>query len=162
MRYDLPFANADFIPGGKDFPPRWAARAAEFRDACGPRAQPGLAYGPGARHWFDLFLPEETPRGLAVFIHGGYWLRFGPRDFSHLAAGAVGRGWACAMPAYTLAPGARIAAITAENATALPALAAPAAGPGAVTSPSPRDPSCAATGCPDLALAAGPARPLAR
>src|SRR5690606_20872788 len=162
MRYDLPFANADFIPGGKDFPPRWAARAAEFRDACGPRAQTGLAYGPGARHWFDLFLPEETPRGLAVFIHGGYWLRFGPRDFSHLAAGAVGRGWACAMPAYTLAPGARIAAITAEIATALPAMAARVAGPVVVAGHSAGGHLAARLGCADLDLAADLSGRLAR
>jgi acetyl esterase/lipase len=49
-----------------------------------------------------------------VFVHGGYWLRFGRGDWSHLAAGPVARGWAVALPSYTLAPAARIAAITAE------------------------------------------------
>jgi arylformamidase len=52
------------------------------------------------------------PRGLVVFVHGGYWRAFGPRDWSHLAAGGLARGWAVAMPGYTLAPEARISDIT--------------------------------------------------
>lgn len=129
MRYDLAFANADFIPGGSNFPPKWAAKASEMRQTQAGHARLGLVYGPQERNWFDLFLPEAAPEGLLIFIHGGYWLRFGPRDFSHLAAGAVARGWACAMPAYTLAPAARIAAITAEIARALSVIAAEVAGP---------------------------------
>ena len=47
-----------------------------------------------------------------MFVHGGYWLRFDRDMWSHLAAGAVARGWACAIPSYTLAPEARISAMT--------------------------------------------------
>jgi hypothetical protein len=116
MRYDEAYANAKHIPGGADYPARWAAAAAGFRAACGDRARLGLGLGPGdgaePAGWFDLFLPEGAARGLVIFVHGGYWLRFGPRDFSHLAAGPLARGWAVAMPAYTLAPAARIAAMT--------------------------------------------------
>jgi arylformamidase len=133
MRFDDAFANAKYIAGGEGYPARWATAAAAFRDTLGARARLGLSYGRGERHWFDLFLPEGEAQGLMVFLHGGYWLAFGPRDFSHLAAGALARGWAAALPAYTLAPGARIAAITAEIAAALPAMAAEVAGPVVVT-----------------------------
>ena len=104
MRFDEAFANGKFIPDGADYPQRWMKKAREFRDGLGTRAQLGLRYGPADRQWFDLFWPEAEPSGLMVFIHGGYWMAFSPSDFSHLAAGALARGWAVAMPAYTLAP----------------------------------------------------------
>jgi arylformamidase len=64
-----------------------------------------------------------------VFIHGGYWHLFGPRDFSHLAAGALAQGFAVAMPAYTLAPAARIGAMVREIAVAVGAASKRVAGP---------------------------------
>jgi hypothetical protein len=62
---------------------------------------------------------DRAPQGLLVFVHGGYWLRFDREMWSHLAAGAVARGWACAIPSYTLAPEARISAMTQEIASVL-------------------------------------------
>jgi alpha-beta hydrolase superfamily lysophospholipase len=63
------------------------------------------------REKVDLFLPEARPHGLVVFVHGGYWMRFARSDWSHLAAGALARGWAVALPGYVLAPETRIAEI---------------------------------------------------
>ncbi len=119
MRYDEAFANAKYIRGGDGYPARWAAKAEWFRAALGDRARLGLPYGAGEAEWFDLFLPSGEPTGLLFFVHGGYWLHFGPRDFSHLAAGSVGCGWAVAMPAYTLAPEGRIPAMTHQIAAAV-------------------------------------------
>jgi len=115
---DRAYANGAFIEGSEGFPPKWEAQAAAFRAALGARARVGLAYGGEARMRLDLFLPEGEARGLLVFLHGGYWMASGRETWSHLAAGAVARGWACAMPSYTLAPAARIRAITAEAARA--------------------------------------------
>ncbi|MGQ0563771.1 MAG: alpha/beta hydrolase [Gemmobacter sp.] len=126
---DREYANGAFIPGADDYPPRWRAAAAAYRAALGANARVDLAYGAGARNRFDLFLPVGAARGLMVFVHGGYWLRFDRADWSHLAAGAVARGWAVAMPSYTLAPVARIGAITAEVAQAVAAAAAMVSGP---------------------------------
>jgi acetyl esterase/lipase len=133
MRLDEAYSNSKYIPGGDDFPPRWAEAAAAFRASRAGTARLGVAYGSGERNWFDLYVPEGPAEGLVVFIHGGYWLRFSPRDFSHLAAGALARGWAVAMPGYTLAPAARIAAMTREVAAAVTAAAGLIAGPVAVT-----------------------------
>ena len=149
---DKAYANSDFIADGADYPRRWAAAAAAFRAGLGDRARLGLAYGDGARHWVDLFLPEGAPLGLVVFVHGGYWLRFGPRDWSHLAAGALARGWACAMPAYTLAPGARIAAMTREIGAAVAAAAGEVAGPIVVTGHSAGGHLAARMACADAPL----------
>lgn len=152
---DTAYANAPFIPGAAGYPPRWAAEAAAFRDALGGRARLGLAYGPGARQRFDLFLPEAAPRGLVVFIHGGFWRAFGREDWSHLAAGPLARGWAVALPSYTLAPEARISAMTVEMAAALEAAAAEVpAGPVVVTGHSAGGHLAARMLCPDISLGA--------
>lgn len=112
MDLDDAYANAAHIPDAASFPPRWTREAVAFRAALGERARLDIAYGDAAAERLDLFLPESAPRGLVVFVHGGYWRSFGKADWSHLAAGPVARGWAVAMPGYTLCPGIRIAGIT--------------------------------------------------
>ena len=129
MKNDEAYKNMDYIPDGAAYPARWAAAASAFRDGLGTKATLGISYGKRERNWFDLFLPDAAPEGVMIFVHGGYWLRFGPRDFSHLAAGALARGWAVAMPAYTLAPEARIGEMVQEIAAAVTEIAAKVAGP---------------------------------
>lgn len=148
------YANAAFIAGADAYPPRWQLQAATFRADLGHRARLDLAYGPGPRQALDLFLPEGTPKGLLVFVHGGYWLAFGRESWSHLAAGALARGWACAMPSYTLAPEARIAAMTQEIAQACRFAAdlLPEGLPMVVTGHSAGGHLAARMGCTDIAL----------
>jgi len=126
---DRAYANGAFIPGSAELPARWRADAAGFVAAMGARARMGLPYGSAAREAFDLFLPEGAVQGVMVFVHGGYWMQTGRESWSHLAAGAVARGWACALPSYTLAPEARIATITGQVRAAVAAAIA-AVGPG--------------------------------
>jgi len=121
------FQNADHIPGGADYPAHWAARAAAFRNHA--EAELDLPYGPAPRERLDLFRPTGTPRGLVVFVHGGFWRMMDKSLWSHLAAGPLARGWAVAVPGYTLAPEARIARITAQIGAAIGVAAARVAGP---------------------------------
>lgn len=125
------YANAPHIPDGASYPERWQAQAQAWRENMNAqgRAQLGVAYGRSERQAYDLFLPEQSARGLAVFVHGGYWRAFDRSLWSHLAAGAVARGWQVVMPSYTLAPEARIAQITQEIATAIDHAAQGVAGP---------------------------------
>jgi arylformamidase len=126
--WDDAFANAPYIEGAEGYPAAWAEAAAQFRAQA--RARLDLPYQHHARARFDLFLPDTpSPRGLVVFVHGGYWLRFGKSDWSHLAAGPVAQGWAVALPGYTLAPEAQISEITAQIASAITAASAEVAGP---------------------------------
>lgn len=149
------YANGPYIAGAAAYPPLWAAAAAAFRAALGARALTGLSYGPGARNRLDLFLPEGAARGLAVFIHGGYWRAFGREDWSHLAGGAVARGWAVAIPSYTLAPAARIADIADEMRAAVDAAAARVpAGPLVLTGHSAGGHLVARLACADMDFAA--------
>ncbi|UWQ13616.1 alpha/beta hydrolase [Aliiroseovarius sp. M344] len=111
MNFDIAYANADFIPNGYEFPAKWEKMASDFRSAH-KNLRLDVLYGEDASNALDLVLPEGAPRGLAVFVHGGYWKAFGRRDWTHLAAGAVAQGFAVALPSYPLAPGARISEIT--------------------------------------------------
>lgn len=131
MRLDDAYANAAHIPGADQFPPRWAGQAADFRAAL---LEQGLAdldqsYGDSPRQRFDLFLPGRAPRGLFVFVHGGYWLRFDKSHWSHLAGGMLRHGWACALPSYDLCPAVPIAEITRQIARAVTVAGQVIAGP---------------------------------
>ena len=123
------YENAAHIPDGASYPARWKAKAAAFRENAPGRVVTGVEYGPGHRQRVDLFYPESAPRGLAVIVHGGYWMKFGPSDWSHLARGAVEAGWLAVVPGYTLAPNARIRDIGREIGQCLDALAGHAPGP---------------------------------
>ncbi len=54
-----------------------------------------------------------------MFVHGGYWKAFDASSFSHLATGALARGWAVAMPSYDLCPDVRVSDISVQIAAAL-------------------------------------------
>ena len=114
MDWDDAYANGAHIPGAAEYPPRWEQVAEAFRSSLGDHAEAGNSYGEGPRQMVDLFLPEGPVTGLAVFVHGGYWMKFGCSYWSHLAAGALAHGWVVAIPQYTLCPEARISDITAE------------------------------------------------
>lgn len=125
------YSNQAHIAGGERWPAAWIAPAEAYRGSLSSagRARLARAYGEGSRQRLDLFLPEGPPKGLVVFVHGGYWMAFDNSYWSHLAAGPVARGYAVALPSYTLCPENRIAGITAEIGAAVTAAAAEVAGP---------------------------------
>ena len=127
MDWDDAYANAAYIPGGNDYPDKWAAEAAAFRASA--NCQLEIPYGDTPRQRFDLFHPSGEAKGLLIFIHGGYWLRFDKSFWSHLAAGPIAQGWAVAMPSYDLCPEVRITQIVEQMAQAASAAAERVAGP---------------------------------
>ena len=119
--WDDAYANAANIAGGDRWPALWQEPAAAFRagmTAAG-RASLDLAYGPKPRNRLDLFAPEGSPKGLVVYIHGGFWRAFDKSVWSHLAKGPLAHGYAVAMPAYTLCPEVRVGEIVREIAQAV-------------------------------------------
>ncbi|WP_295810760.1 alpha/beta hydrolase [uncultured Nitratireductor sp.] len=129
--WDDAYANGANIPSGDRWPGAWVAPAQNYRDrlSAAGRAEFDISYGKGERNRFDLFLPEGTPAGLVVFIHGGFWLRLDKSYWSHLAAGAVDSGYAVAMPSYTLCPENSISGIVREIGQAVSAAAERVDGP---------------------------------
>ena len=121
------FSNAAYIPDGMSFPEIWTARAAEFRARTSNQLD--ISYGENPREKFDLFFPTGLQKGLAVFVHGGYWLDFDKSSWSDLAEGALKHGWTVAIPSYPLAPEVEIPEITRRIAGAISAAAKRIEGP---------------------------------
>lgn len=125
------YTNGDHIAQGDTYLARWTEAAADFR---GRIAELGSAwfdldYGPKPRNKLDIFLPKDKPWGLLVFVHGGYWMRFDKSTWSHLAEGALRRGFAAALPSFTLCPDIRISDIGREVAAAISLAAGEVEGP---------------------------------
>ncbi|ARC90575.1 alpha/beta hydrolase [Rhodovulum sp. MB263] len=119
--WDDAYANTPHIPDSETYPARLTAAAEAFRK--GVRAELDRPYGDHPRQRFDLFFPETEPRGLMVFVHGGYWMRFDKSFWSHMAEAALARGFAAALPSYRLAPEVTIPEITADIRAAVAAAA---------------------------------------
>ncbi|MFC6790840.1 alpha/beta hydrolase [Methylobacterium komagatae] len=91
-----------------------------------------ISYAAGDRTAFDLYPAADPKAPCLVFVHGGYWQRNARADFACFAEGLNAAGWAVAMPGYTLAPEASLAAIVAEIGAALDWLRADGAAHGIV------------------------------
>lgn len=117
--WDDAYANRAHIPDADRLIAAWPGRAAAFRGEARLQADIRYRNGDNPRHTFDLFLPRETPQGLVVLIHGGYWMAFDKSTWSHLARGAVERGWAVALPSYELCPEVSIGEIGEQMADAV-------------------------------------------
>lgn len=112
-RLEREYTPSSRVSGGyAPFVERWAEGTRLAWESAGARL--GLRYGPGADELLDLFVPADAvrPVPLVVFLHGGYWQE-GSRADAGFAAPGLGRaGVALAVPEYTLAPAASVAAIT--------------------------------------------------
>jgi arylformamidase len=113
MDLQAEYDNRARVPEHPRILEEWARASAAWREAC-PRAELGLAYGPGERERLDLFWPaadpaENTP--LVLFIHGGYWQALDRSWVSHCARGPNLLGVAVAVPSYNLCPAVPLARI---------------------------------------------------
>lgn len=126
--WDDAFANMAHIPGSEALPQAWAASAAGYR-ASGVKIDLDIAYGTHPRERFDLVWPDGTPKGLVVFIHGGFWVQLDKSSWTHLAEGSRANGWAVCLPSYTLAPEAHISQMTQQIGRAIECAARQVAGP---------------------------------
>lgn len=147
---DDAYANAAHIEDGDSYPQRWAEKSEAFRSTV--MSNLGVPYGASDRQAFDLFYPVGQAKGVVVFVHGGYWLRFDRSFWSHLAAGFIAEGWAVAMPGYDLCPDVRIADITRQIAAAVDEIALCVPGPIVLTGHSAGGHLVARMACSDVTL----------
>lgn len=157
---DRAYANQPYIPGADTFSARWASAAAAFRAR--QKGELDVAYGVSKRETYDLFLPQGTPAGLAVFIHGGYWMAFDKSTWSHLAAGALAHDYAVMVPSYPLCPAVRLSGIVASVGAALDHAARQVPGPVLLTGHSAGGHLAARLGCADAPVSADVAARIAR
>jgi len=88
-----------------------------------------FVYGDRSRERFDIVWPKDKPLGLAVFVHGGYWMRLDKSYWTNLAEGARSQGWAVCIPSYSLAPEVSISTITTQITAAISEASTIVAGP---------------------------------
>lgn len=115
--WDEAFDNSAYVEDRQAILDNWTAKSRAARDALNVEAD--ISYGNHPREELDIVWPEGTPRGLLVFVHGGYWHLLDKSFWTHLATGPLAHGWAVAIPSYPLAPDARIAKITASITAAI-------------------------------------------
>ena len=115
MDLQAEYDNRARVPAHPAILEAWRRDAAAWQAAC-PRAELGLAYGPGPREKLDLFWPEADGGAapLALFLHGGYWQAMGREWSSHCARGLNGQGVAVAVPSYDLCPAVTVATIVGQ------------------------------------------------
>ncbi len=125
--WDDAFANMAHISGSEALPGLWTDAATAYR-ASGVGVEE-VAYGDHPRERFDLIYPDGPSKGLAVFVHGGFWMRLDKSYWTHYAEGARALGWTVCMPSYTLAPDARISDMTGQIGAAISKAATVVGGP---------------------------------
>lgn len=121
------YDNVGHIPDALNFMENWPVLAETFRETAD--LQINIPYENKERNIFDMFHPQERTKGLFIFVHGGYWLRFEKSFWSHLAAGPLSKNFAVAMPSYTLCPDIKISEITKEITASIEAAAERIDGP---------------------------------
>ncbi len=105
---DAAYNNTAACPGGPAYMEALRTDSAAFRAAHPQHLD--LPYGVSQREAWDLF-PGAPESDCLVFIHGGYWQRNDREGAAALMEGALASGWSAALPGYTLAPDASLAAI---------------------------------------------------
>ncbi len=117
MSNEALYNNRKLVPEHPAIIEGWARAAQAYRARA--HSECDLVYGPGARMQLDLFHPDGIPRGVHLFIHGGYWQGLDRRFFSHIARHLNAAGMSVAIPSYDLCPDVGIADIIDEMCTAV-------------------------------------------
>ncbi|NRA87483.1 MAG: alpha/beta hydrolase [Rhizobiales bacterium] len=111
------FENSAYIRESKSLPDQWTRAAAQYRKKT--KIDIDISYGNQDREVMDIVWPDGKVKGLAVFVHGGYWMQTDKSYWTDLAEGARAQGWAVCLPSYTLAPNAPIKMITLQIGAAI-------------------------------------------
>lgn len=129
--WDLAYSNVQHVVDSARYIPLRLQQSQDFRSKMQAQNRfiADVRYGPAERNVLDIVMPEGQPRGLVVFVHGGYWLRFDKNYSTYLAEGAVAHGFAVAIPSYSLCPQVKIGEITAEIGMAIVQAASMVQGP---------------------------------
>jgi len=111
MRLYREFTDQESLDAAYD-PSRTAADAAGVMAAWQTRSERAVAqldglldtrYGPTLAEHVDIY-PAGNGAPVHLFVHGGYWRRFGARDFAWVAEPLVDRGVTAVIVNYALCP----------------------------------------------------------
>lgn len=100
--WDDAYENRGNIAGSTEIAEAWGNKAKAFRDQA--KSELDVTTEENSSIRYDIFWPTDKPKGMFVFVHGGYWQVTDKSTWSHLAKGAVEAGWAVVIPGYDLCP----------------------------------------------------------
>ncbi|WP_310620070.1 alpha/beta hydrolase [Flexibacterium corallicola] len=101
--WDTAYSNSRAVPEAHQIFQSWAALSERYRQEM--PCELDIAYGGGQRERFDIFhSANKPPKGLVVYVHGGYWKAFDKNSSSFIAGGLNSHGYSVAVPSYSLCP----------------------------------------------------------
>lgn len=100
--WDDAYENRGNIAGSTEIAEAWTYKAKAFREQS--KSELDITTDDSGSLRYDIFWPQDKPKGMFIFVHGGYWQATDKSIWSHLAKGAVDAGWAVVMPGYDLCP----------------------------------------------------------
>jgi arylformamidase len=103
---DSAYDNQRHVPDVAEWVTQYGRRSASARAKLSPVGP--LAYGPGARHAVDLYLPARLPAPVHVFLHGGAWRSLSREEAAWHAEGVVAQGAVFAAVGFDLSTEVRL------------------------------------------------------
>jgi arylformamidase len=99
--------NEQYLPraqgiDAKELFARWESDSKSARRTLGAKCD--VSFGPTVEEYVDIFPSGTRNAPVHIFIHGGYWHSFSPKDFSFIATRMVERGITVVLNNYSLCP----------------------------------------------------------
>jgi arylformamidase len=99
--------NEQYLPGAsvtntQEIFARWDADSSRTRSVLDARCD--IRFGPTVDEYVDIFPCGTRHAPVHMFIHGGYWYRFSPKEFSFIASRLVESGITVVVNNYSLCP----------------------------------------------------------
>lgn len=99
--------NEQYLPGAsgintQEIFARWDSDSSRARSALDAKCD--VRFGPTIDEYVDVFPCGTRHAPVHMFIHGGYWYRFSPKEFSFVASRLVESGITVVLNNYSLCP----------------------------------------------------------
>jgi arylformamidase len=99
--------NQQYLPSvnglnARDIFARWDADSRNARSFLSAKCD--IRFGPTVDEYIDVFPCGTRNAPVHIFMHGGYWHSFSPKDFSFIANRLVERGITVVLNNYSLCP----------------------------------------------------------
>ncbi len=118
---DAEYNLAARVPESAEIASRWAQESAHARKSLDCAL--GVRFGPTVEEYVDIFPAKgNADAPVHMFIHGGYWRRFGARDFSFIAPKLVEAGVTVVISNYALCPKVSVGEIVRQSRAAVASL----------------------------------------
>lgn len=123
MTPDQAYDNRAAVENSEFLISDWETAAQNFRASQKYTTQIDQSYGTHQRETYDYFHALTPPKGLVIYIHGGWWRAFNKDLFTHYISAFAAQGYDAAVVNYPLVNSASIPEITQSITKAIEKLA---------------------------------------